>query len=188
MPLNEPNSLSIQFNWLNLCGIFSIHGNALCSCAEQMPMFPAASLIMTGIVVIELLSHCCACAELHSLTGACFCQRALGRRVAVDGKRLSNHSSPLKSTNYTLLNHVWSPLFSPKKNCTETLHILSAVLFFLTSSPSWTWRLLLPGKTWTKMSSSAFVRLSLSCPSNRCLWMSHPSCVLEQILRGSNDC
>lgn len=189
MPLNEPNSLSIQFNWLNLCGIFSIHGNALCSCAEQMPMFPAASLIMTGIVVIELLSHCCACAELHSLTGACFCQRALGRRVAVDGKRPSNHSSPSKSTNYTLLNHLWSPLFSPpKKNCTETNHILSAVLFFLTSSPSWTWRLLLPGKTWTKMSSSAFVRLSLSCPSNRCLWMSHPSCVLEQILRGSNDC
>lgn len=131
MPLNEPNSLSIQFNWLNLCGIFSIHGNALCSCAEQMPMFPAASLIMTGIVVIELLSHCCACAELHSLTGACFCQRALGRRVAVDGKRPRNHSSPSKSTNYTLLNHLWSPLFSPKKkNCTETLHILSAVLFF----------------------------------------------------------
>lgn len=115
MPLNEPNSLSIQFNWLNLCGIFSIHGNALCSCAEQMPMFPAASLIMTGIVVIELLSHCCACAELHSLTGAFFCQRALGRRVAVDGKRPSNHSSPSKSTNYTLLNHLWSPLFSPQK-------------------------------------------------------------------------
>lgn len=190
MPLNEPNSLGIQFNWLNLCGIFSIHGNALCSCAEQMPMFPAASLIMTGIVVIELLSHCCACAELHSLTGACFCQRALGRRVAVDGKRPSNHSSPSKSTNYTLLNHLWSPLFSPKK---KKLHRNTSYplgcTFFKTSSPSWTWSfLLLPGKTWTKMSSSAFVRLSLSCPSNRCLWMSHPSCVLEQILRGSNDC
>lgn len=84
-----------------------------------------------------------------------------------------------------MISIVFTP---PKKNCTETNHILSAVLFFLTSSPSWTWRLLLPGKTWTKMSSSAFVRLSLSCPSNRCLWMSHPSCVLEQILRGSNDC
>lgn len=130
MPLNEPNSLSIQFNWLNLCGIFSIHGNALCSCAEQMPMFPAASLIMTGIVVIELLSHCCACAELHSLTGACFCQRALGRRVAVDGKRPSNHSSPSKSTNYTLLNHLWSPLFSPKKKKTAQKHFISSRLYF----------------------------------------------------------
>lgn len=36
----------------------------------QMPVFSAVLLIMTGIIVIELLSQCCAYSEVHGLTGA----------------------------------------------------------------------------------------------------------------------
>ncbi len=71
---------------------------ALSVCAEQMPIFPAAPFIMTGILVIELLSHCCARAELHGLTGVRFCQRALGRRVTADREQ-RNNSGTSKSTN-----------------------------------------------------------------------------------------
>lgn len=48
-------------------------------CAEHMPMFPAALLIMTGVIVIELLSHCCVRAELYGLTVVHLCERALGK-------------------------------------------------------------------------------------------------------------
>lgn len=162
-PPNEPNNLSIWLNWWNLYGIFCIDGNALSSCAEQMPMFPAASLIMTGIIVIELLSHCCACAELHSLTAARICQRALGRPGDSWWKVLSDHSNPSNSANYTLLNHLWSPLFLPKKPPKKHTHIkaahkhvTSSLLYFnFFASPSWTLQLPLAGKTWTKMLSPA---------------------------------
>lgn len=47
-------------------------------CAEHMPV-PAALLIMTGVIVIEMLAQNCVSAELYGLTVDHLCQRALGK-------------------------------------------------------------------------------------------------------------
>lgn len=152
---NEPNNSNIWCNGCNQYGILCVDSDALSACAEQMPIVPAAPLIMTGIIVIEMLSHCCAHAELHGLTGARLFQRALGRGVTADRKDRTTTAAHQRAP-IRLFWNIYDPccfLGKPKNSTTNTSHRLH---FF--SSPSLTW-LLLTGAAWTKMSPTTFMLL-----------------------------
>lgn len=156
--LNEQNKSNKWCNCFNLHGMLCIDSNVLSVCAEQMPMFPAAPLIMTGIIVIELLSHCFAHAELHRPTAVRLRQSALGRGLTADRKDRemaeSRQRAPIK-----LFRNIYDPccfLKSAHKIIINTCHCFHCIFF-----PSYhhlTW-LLLPGEAWTKVSSTTFMLL-----------------------------
>lgn len=69
-------------------------------CAEHMPV-PAALLIMTGVIVIEMLAHYCVFAELYGLTVDRLCQRALGKGGGLtadkdDRTKVAHQRSPIR--------------------------------------------------------------------------------------------
>lgn len=172
-------------NCRKLYGILCIDSSALSACAEQMPIFPAAPLIMAGIIVIELLSQSFACAELRSLTGACFCQGALGNRLTLDRTDRSAAAAHQRAP-ITLLWNIHDPycFLRRTKNSITALHFILSVVFFLFF---YFQEFNLAAASRRDLDTDVIHYIyatSLSCPSNRCLWMSHPSCVLEQILRG----
>lgn len=69
---------------------------------------------------------------------------SLGQAGGSWWKKTEQPQQPIKEHQlHPFESFMISIVFTPQKNCTETLHILSAVLFFLTSSPSWTWSFLL---------------------------------------------
>lgn len=132
--------------------------NTLSACAEQMLMFPPASLIIAGIIVIELQSHSCACFGLDSLTTAHIWQRALGIEVTVDKKDRITRAAHEGSTKYLPLKHSWSRFVS--------LLSLNSIFFFV--SP----HALLPAETWTRCYLLHLCHSSL-LSLYRCLKMAH---------------
>lgn len=127
MSHNEPDNSNIWCNRCNLYGTLCIDGAALSACAEQMLIVPAAALIMTGIIVIELLSHCCARAELHGLTRSLLFQTALGRGVTADRKDRATHQrAPIR-----LFWNIYDPCcFLGKPKNPNNKHFTSSSLFF----------------------------------------------------------
>lgn len=146
--------------------------NALSACAEQMLIFPPASLIIAGIIVIELQSHSCACFELDSLTTAHIWQRALGIEVTVDKKGQNNQSGTWRQ--YLPLKHSWSR-FVFLLSLNSIFPLSPHVCFFLQR----------PGQDVICYISATH----LCCPSYRCLKMAH-SCLLDKkkIWRERNGC
>lgn len=135
--LNDLNNSSVWCSCLNLLGTFCTDSGVVSAGAEQMLIFPAAPLIMAGIVVIELLSHCRGCAEPDSPTASCFWWRALGRGGG-DGwqKGQKNQSSTWRSTKYAPLKHSWFLLFPQKRKATQT-HLTYLISFFIFKSSLW---------------------------------------------------
>lgn len=172
---NEPNNSNIWCNCCNLYGILCVYSDFMSFCAEHMLMFPAALLITTGVIVIELLSHWCVRAGLHGLTAVHLCQRALGQGVAADTEdretKGAHQRAPIR-----LFWNIYDACFQRKlkKNKTITIpHPLHCIFFFHN----------LAAASRNERVIHYIFAATRSRPSNRCLWVSHPSCVLEQILR-----
>lgn len=166
---NEPNNSNIWCNCCNLYGILCVYSDFMSFCAEHMLMFPAALLITTGVIVIELLSRRCVRAGLHGLTAVHLCQRASGQGVAADTEdretKGAHQRAPIR-----LFWNIYDACFQRKLKKTKTITIPHP-LHCICSSTTW---LLLLGMN---VSSTTFILLLTLVPqTGACEWVTPLVC------------
>lgn len=184
--LNDLNNSSVWCSCLNLLGTFCTDSGVVSAGAQQMLIFPAAPLIMAGIVVIELLSHCRGCAEPDSPTASCFWWRALGRGgVTDDRKDRKTRAAHEEAPSMLLWNiHDFYCSLRKEKQPKHTWRTLFLSLF-LNLRSDW---LLPPAETWAEMSAATSLPSSPPVHEEVPVHKSLPLVRLMKRWRGCNGC